>query len=48
MKVLRSVMKQDGSESGIADRTAGFLVVQADASVDVSPRTLSFVALFWL
>uniref|UniRef100_A0A1J3I4D6 Putative threonine aspartase n=2 Tax=Noccaea caerulescens TaxID=107243 RepID=A0A1J3I4D6_NOCCA len=35
MKVLRSVMKQDGSESGIADRTAGFLVVQADASVDV-------------
>uniref|UniRef100_A0A1J3IL51 Putative threonine aspartase n=1 Tax=Noccaea caerulescens TaxID=107243 RepID=A0A1J3IL51_NOCCA len=37
MKVLRSVMKQDGSESGIADRTAGFLVVQADASVDKVP-----------
>ncbi|CAH2069189.1 unnamed protein product [Thlaspi arvense] len=35
VKVLRSVMQQEGSESGIADRTAGILVVQADASVAV-------------
>lgn len=36
MKVLRSVMQQEGSKNGIADKTAGILVVQADASVAVS------------
>lgn len=35
MKVLRSVMQQ---EIGVADKTAGILVVQADASVTVSPK----------
>ncbi|XP_024010043.1 putative threonine aspartase isoform X2 [Eutrema salsugineum] len=35
MKVLRSVMQQEGSECGITDKTAGILVVQADASVAV-------------
>ncbi|XP_010456261.1 PREDICTED: putative threonine aspartase isoform X1 [Camelina sativa] len=35
MKVLRSVMQQEGSKSGIADKTAGILVVQVDASVAV-------------
>lgn len=38
MKVLRSVMQQEGSKSGVADKTAGILVVQADASAAVSPR----------
>lgn len=38
MKVLRSVMQQEGSESGVTDKTAGILVVQADASIAVSPR----------
>ncbi|XP_010419611.1 PREDICTED: putative threonine aspartase isoform X3 [Camelina sativa] len=35
MKVLRSVMQQEGSKGGIADKTAGILVVQVDASVAV-------------
>ncbi|XP_023636942.1 putative threonine aspartase isoform X2 [Capsella rubella] len=35
MKVLRSVMHQEGSKSGTADKTAGILVVQVDASVAV-------------
>ncbi|KFK30418.1 hypothetical protein AALP_AA7G258400 [Arabis alpina] len=36
MKVLRSVMQQ---ESGVADKTAGILVVQADVSVAVPGNT---------
>ncbi|CAB80868.1 putative glycosylasparaginase [Arabidopsis thaliana] len=35
MKVLRSVMHQESSKIGTADKTAGILVVQADASVVV-------------
>ncbi|CAN8237668.1 unnamed protein product [Cochlearia groenlandica] len=35
MKVLRSVMQQDVSDNGIAEKTAGLLVVQADASTPV-------------
>ncbi|KAL0712406.1 hypothetical protein Bca4012_019384 [Brassica carinata] len=35
MKVVRSVMQQEGSEIGVTDKTAGILVVQADASIAV-------------
>lgn len=35
MKVLRSVIQQEGSERGDTDKTGGILVVQADASVSV-------------
>ncbi|KAG2331083.1 hypothetical protein Bca52824_002263 [Brassica carinata] len=35
MKVLRSVIQQEGSERGDTDKTGGILVVQADASVSI-------------
>lgn len=39
-------MHQESSKSGTADKTAGILVVQADASVAVSPSS-QFLAFFW-
>lgn len=48
MKVLRSVIQQEGSERGDTDKTGGILVVQADASVSVSLRVRRTFSVFLL